>query len=95
MKTKLIYTLIISVVLLLSYNCNPPENNENMTKTTSSKAWLKVSGNKIVNQDNDTILLRGFGLGGMLHMENFINGFPANEEAVLAFLDKKIKFLVP
>ena len=44
--------------------------------------FLEVSGNKIINQKGDTIYLRGFGLGGMLHFENFINGYPANEEAM-------------
>ncbi|MBN1407621.1 MAG: cellulase family glycosylhydrolase, partial [Calditrichaceae bacterium] len=44
--------------------------------------WLKVSGDKIINQKGEPVILRGFGLGGMLHMENFINGYPANEEAV-------------
>jgi endoglucanase len=48
-------------------------NNEN---------WLKVSGNQILNGKGETVYLRGFGLGGMLHMENFINGYPANEESV-------------
>jgi endoglucanase len=43
---------------------------------------LAVSGNRIVNQKGNPVILRGFGLGGMLHMENFINGYPANEEAV-------------
>jgi endoglucanase len=44
--------------------------------------WLKVSGNQIVNQKGDTVYLRGFGLGGMLHMENFIDGYPSNEETM-------------
>lgn len=44
--------------------------------------WLRVSGDRIVDQKGNTVLLRGFGLGGMLHMENFIDGYPANEEAM-------------
>lgn len=48
----------------------------------SADAWLRVSGDHIVNQKGDTVVLRGFGLGGMLHMENFINGYTANEEAM-------------
>ena len=32
--------------------------------------------------------MRGFGLGGMLHMENFIDGYPANEEAMREGLKK-------
>jgi endoglucanase len=52
-------------------------------KTTSTdENWLKTSGDQIVNQKGDTVHLRGFGLGGMLHMENFIDGYPANEETM-------------
>lgn len=43
---------------------------------------LRVSGDQIVNQKGDTVYLRGFGLGGMLHMENFIDGYTGNEEAM-------------
>ncbi|HTX19045.1 MAG TPA: glycoside hydrolase family 5 protein, partial [Bacteroidota bacterium] len=50
--------------------------------TSNNNHWLRVSGDKIVNQNGDTVLLRGFGLGGMLHMENFIDGYPANEESM-------------
>jgi endoglucanase len=50
--------------------------------TSSNEHWLTVRGDHIVNQKGDTVLLRGFGLGGMLHMENFIDGYPANEEAM-------------
>jgi aryl-phospho-beta-D-glucosidase BglC (GH1 family) len=51
-------------------------------KTASSAVRLHVSGDQVVNAKGDTVLLRGFGLGGMLHMENFIDGYPANEEAM-------------
>ena len=56
--------------------------------SASNENWLHVSGNQIVNQKGDTILLRGFGLGGMLHMENFIDGYPANEESMREGLKK-------
>ena len=36
----------------------------------------------MINQKGETIVLRGFGLGGMLHMENFIDGYPSNEETM-------------
>jgi endoglucanase len=49
---------------------------------SANENWLKVSGDHIVNQKGETIILRGFGLGGMLHMENFINGYPFNEETM-------------
>ncbi|MCB0776665.1 MAG: cellulase family glycosylhydrolase, partial [Chitinophagaceae bacterium] len=50
--------------------------------SSTNENFLKVSGDQIVDQKGDTILLRGFGLGGMLHMENFIDGYSANEEAM-------------
>src|SRR5579885_1786796 len=48
----------------------------------SDSTWLKVSGDKIVNQQGQPVYLRGFGLGGMLHMENFIDGYAGNEQSV-------------
>jgi aryl-phospho-beta-D-glucosidase BglC (GH1 family) len=51
-------------------------------KKPANEIWLKVSGDKIVNQKGDTVCLRGFGLGGMLHMENFIDGYAGNEETM-------------
>lgn len=47
----------------------------------SSKAFLSTEGNKIINKSGEPIILRGFGLGGWMNMENFITGFPGNEEA--------------
>lgn len=47
----------------------------------SSEPLLVVKGNKLVNGKGEVVRLRGFGLGGMLHMENFIDGYPGNEEA--------------
>src|SRR5437588_8452721 len=42
---------------------------------------LTTHGSKIVDGEGQGVLLRGFGLGGWMNMENFITGFPANEEA--------------
>jgi endoglucanase len=42
---------------------------------------LSVRGNEIVDGEGHPVLLRGFGLGGWMNMENFITGYPANEEA--------------
>jgi endoglucanase len=42
---------------------------------------LKVKGNRIVDADGQAVMLRGFGLGGWMNMENFITGYPANEQA--------------
>ena len=75
------YLLSGTVILLLSFGCSNKQPKPEGTKLADIN-WLKVSGDKIVNQKGDTIFLRGFGLGGMLHMENFIDGYPANEEAV-------------
>jgi endoglucanase len=42
---------------------------------------LSTQGPRIVNGTGDQVVLRGFGLGGWMNMENFITGYPANEEA--------------
>jgi endoglucanase len=47
----------------------------------SPEPLLGVKGNHLVNAKGEVVRLRGFGLGGMLHMENFIDGYPGNEEA--------------
>jgi aryl-phospho-beta-D-glucosidase BglC (GH1 family) len=44
-------------------------------------AFLKVNRNQIHNQDGELVTLHGVGLGGWMNMENFITGFPANENA--------------
>lgn len=77
MKTKL-YLLAISFLL---FNVSFSQKNKS-TMNAANQYRLKVSGDKIVNQKGEEVLLRGFGLGGMLHMENFIDGYPANEEAM-------------
>ena len=51
-----------------------------MVSTLASQA-LKVRGNQILNADGQPVVLRGFGLGGWMNMENFITGYPANEQA--------------
>ena len=43
--------------------------------------FLSTSGSRILDGEGNPILLRGFGLGGWMNMENFITGYPANEEA--------------
>ncbi|HWJ89883.1 MAG TPA: cellulase family glycosylhydrolase [Flavisolibacter sp.] len=57
-------------------------------KAATNQIWLRTSGDQIVNRKGDTVRLRGFGLGGMLHMENFIDGYPANEESMREGLRK-------
>ena len=48
---------------------------------TLQSALLKVNQNLIENQAGQDFKLRGVGLGGWMNMENFITGFPGNEEA--------------
>ena len=43
------------------------------------RAFLKVDRNQIQNETGEVISLHGVGLGGWMNMENFITGFPANE----------------
>src|SRR5262249_52482993 len=43
--------------------------------------YLRVQQGQIHSPDGQAITLRGVGLGGWMNMENFITGFPANEEA--------------
>ncbi|OJJ47052.1 hypothetical protein ASPZODRAFT_131983 [Penicilliopsis zonata CBS 506.65] len=40
---------------------------------------LKVQGDKIVDGNGDTIVLRGAAIGGWMNMENFITGYPGHE----------------
>jgi hypothetical protein len=49
--------------------------------SASAEPLLVVKGDKLVDGKGEVVRLRGFGLGGMLHMENFIDGYPGNEEA--------------
>jgi endoglucanase len=79
---KSILSLIISLLILLSGCSQPEKPTKEAEKVAKDVNWLKVSGSQIVNQKGDTIFLRGFGLGGMLHMENFIDGYSANEQAM-------------
>lgn len=79
MRLRNFLFLFIPQVIFLLSSCSEKKQNNMSSKDEN---WLKVSGNQIVNQKGDTVYLRGFGLGGMLHMENFINGYPSNEETM-------------
>ena len=46
-----------------------------------ASGFLRIQGNRVVNGEGRSLVLRGFGLGGWMNMENFITGYPANEEA--------------
>jgi endoglucanase len=77
-QTNLLLLFILQILLLLTA-CSRKSQPD---KSLANENWLRVSGDQIVNHKGDTVYLRGFGLGGMLHMENFIDGYPANEEAM-------------
>ncbi|HDS06840.1 MAG TPA: glycoside hydrolase family 5 protein, partial [Bacteroides sp.] len=75
-RINFLLLLLFNIIFLLSACSEKSQTGKHST----DENWLQVSGDQIVNQKGDTVYLRGFGLGGMLHMENFINGYPANEE---------------
>lgn len=41
--------------------------------------WLHADGRQVVDGSGHPVLLRGFGLGGWLNMENFISGYGSSE----------------
>jgi endoglucanase len=51
---------------------------------------LKTRGADIINAEGQVVVLRGFGLGGWMNMENFITGYPANEEGQRQVLRKAL-----
>ncbi len=79
MKRKNFLLLLILHVFILSFAWSAVKQNK---KSLTNENWLRVSDDQIVNQKGDTVYLRGFGLGGMLHMEDFIDGYSANEETM-------------
>jgi hypothetical protein len=48
--------------------------------------WIRVDGSRLVDDSGDEVLLTGFGVGGWLNMEDFITGYPGNEEAIRRLL---------
>jgi aryl-phospho-beta-D-glucosidase BglC (GH1 family) len=44
--------------------------------------WIRVDGANLVNETGATVHLAGVGLGGWMNMENFITGYPGNEENI-------------
>jgi hypothetical protein len=44
--------------------------------------WIAVDGSRLVDESGEVVTLAGFGLGGWLNMEDFITGYPGNEEAM-------------
>ncbi|HTP12718.1 MAG TPA: glycoside hydrolase family 5 protein [Bacteroidota bacterium] len=77
-QTSFLLVGIIETMLMMTNLHGRQHTNMNSAR----EHFLRVQGDRIVNQKGDTVCLRGFGLGGMLHMENFIDGYPANEESM-------------
>ena len=77
-RSQFFLVLILLVIFLLPVYSQGIKTDKNST----NENWLRVSKDQIVNQKGDTVCLRGFGLGGMLHMENFIDGYTSNEETM-------------
>ncbi len=48
----------------------------------ASLPWIRVDGSRLVDDSGEPVVLAGFGLGGWLNMEDFITGYPGNEEAI-------------
>jgi aryl-phospho-beta-D-glucosidase BglC (GH1 family) len=44
--------------------------------------FLSTKEHEIVDRAGRVVVLRGVGLGGWMNMENFVTGFPANEESL-------------
>jgi endoglucanase len=47
----------------------------------NTTSFLSIKGDEIVGADGQPVPLRGASLGGWMNMENFITGYPANEES--------------
>ena len=48
--------------------------------------WIRVDGDRLVDESGAAVTLAGVGLGGWMNMENFITGYPGNEEAIRRLL---------
>lgn len=48
--------------------------------------FLSVNGTDLVDESGRTVRLSGVGLGGWMNMENFISGYPGNEERIRRLL---------
>ncbi|WP_216853556.1 glycoside hydrolase family 5 protein [Phytoactinopolyspora halotolerans] len=49
---------------------------------TTAMPWVRVAGDRLVDGAGRTVVLKGFGLGGWMNMENFITGYPGTESQV-------------
>lgn len=48
--------------------------------------WIRVDGDRLVDETGATVVLHGVGLGGWMNLENFITGYPGNESGMRAQL---------
>ena len=48
--------------------------------------WIRVDGDRLVDESGSTVVLHGVGLGGWMNLENFITGYPGNESGMRAQL---------
>jgi hypothetical protein len=48
--------------------------------------WIHVRGTELVDSTGAPVRLHGVGLGGWMNMENFITGYPGNEENIRRIL---------
>jgi endoglucanase len=79
---KTVSTFVVAFLLSFQGIALSQAAGKRILRTPDAVNRLRVSGDRIVNGRGEDVLLRGFGLGGMLHMENFIDGYPANEETM-------------
>ncbi|WP_448059526.1 glycoside hydrolase family 5 protein [Cellulomonas hominis] len=49
-------------------------------------SWVRVEGDRLVDEAGSTVVLAGVGLGGWMNMENFITGYPGTEQHMRAEL---------
>ncbi|MCB2177960.1 MAG: glycoside hydrolase family 5 protein [Actinomycetales bacterium] len=49
-------------------------------------SWVRVAGHRLVDESGAEVRLHGVGLGGWMNMENFITGYPGNEENIRRLL---------
>ena len=48
--------------------------------------WIRVEGDRLVDESGSTVVLTGVGLGGWMNMENFVTGYPGSEQGIRAQL---------
>ncbi|MBO0868089.1 MAG: cellulase family glycosylhydrolase [Micromonosporaceae bacterium] len=48
----------------------------------SALPWLHVDGDRLADDSGRTVRLVGVGLGGWMNLENFITGYPGNEQDI-------------